>query len=136
MTYGYKFAMQHTGGKTLFVEPFIQTKMLGFPEFYHKKRTSWVERVGDLFSFFTSTDPFQTYSFSSIVLFEGDYVAAFGLVNYQLSTDTFTMTKPIAIIKGGLDTLQNYFKQKASEKFSKAASLSIFAGIFTAAAIV
>ena len=36
--YGYKFAIEHKGEKYLFIEPYLRTELIGFPEFYHKKR--------------------------------------------------------------------------------------------------
>lgn len=130
-TYGYKFAIKHKNGKSLLIEPFMRTQLIDFPEFYHKKSTKWHQRLWDSLVSLFSNDPFTNYSSSSCILFEGDYITAFGLVNYQISNDKFTMTKPIAIVKGGLDSLRNYFINKASEKGSKAYSFLVSSLLLT-----
>lgn len=130
-TYGYKFAIQHKGGKSLFIEPFMRTQLIRFPEFYHKKNTRWHQRFWSFIVSLSSHDPFKNYSSSSCILFEGDYITAFGLVNYQVTNDTFTMTKPVAIVKGGIDSLRSYFEEKATEKGSKAYSFLISSLLFT-----
>lgn len=134
-TYGYKFAIQHKGTRSLLIEPYIRTELLGFPEFYHKKRTKWYQRFWDMVNSWSSTDPFENYSYSSCILWEGDYVTAFGLVSYQASNDTFTMTKPIAIVKGGIDALKNYFAKRAAEKGAKSYIYLISAVFLTTATI-
>lgn len=130
--YGYKFAIEHKGEKYLFIEPYLRTELIGFPEFYHKKRIGFFEKFWDNFTAFVSTDPFILHNYSSSILFEGDYVTAFGLVSYQVSNDTFTMTKPLAIVRGGVDALKEYFRAKRGEKIGKGVVLAYVAIILTA----
>ena len=137
--YGYKFAIEHKGEKYLFIEPYLRTELIGFPEFYHKKRIGFFEKFWDNFTAFVSTDPFIPFrgdwtrgNYSSSILFEGDYVTAFGLVSYQVSNDTFTMTKPLAIVRGGVDALKEYFRAKRGEKIGKGVVLAYVAIILTA----
>lgn len=129
--YGYKFAIEHRGGKYMFIEPFLKTELIGFPEFYHKKRTGFMDKFWDTIGSITSTDPFIVHNYSSSILFEGDYITAFGLVSYQVSNDSFTMTKPLAIVRGGVDALKEYFKTKQYEKTGKSIALAYVAIILT-----
>mmetsp|Transcript_23679 Transcript_23679/g.21044 ORF Transcript_23679/g.21044 Transcript_23679/m.21044 type:complete len:193 (+) Transcript_23679:193-771(+) len=111
-TWGSKFAIQHKSKKILFIEPFQKTHMIGFNEFYHKKGWSF-------WDIFDSTDPNLFKNLSSFILFEGDYITTFGLVKYQLSEDSFSMTKPIAIVRGGIDALVHFFTMEKNEKMAK-----------------
>ena len=134
-TYGYKFAIEHMTADRLLIEPFIKTELIGVPEFYHKKRAKWYQRFVDMMDSITSTDPFVDYSYSSSILFEGDYITAFGVVSYNIDTDKFTMTKPIAICKGGLDTMKAYFAKKMGEKGALAYAFGHFAMLTTIATV-
>lgn len=132
---GYTFAIQHKGDKCLFIEPYSKTELIGFPEFYHKKRIGFLEKFWDSVGSIASTDPFICHNFSSSILFEGDYVTAFGLVSYKISNDTFTMTKPLAIVRGGVDALKEYFRMKSNEKFASGISLALCAIVLSACTV-
>lgn len=115
-TFGNKFAIENDPSRRLLIEPYLNTEMLGFSEFFHRKRTKWYQRLWDGIAWLFSTDPYLTYSFSSSILFEGDYITAFGLVSYNIDRDAFTMTKPLAVVKGGIYQLVTYFREKLIEK--------------------
>lgn len=134
-TFGVKFALQHKTNKYLFVEPFTRTDLIGFPEYYHKKTDKWYWRFTNWCRSLNSTNPFITYDLSSSILFEGDYITAFGLVNYQVSNDCFSMTKPIAIVKGGIDALRDHFQIKMTEKAANTYAYTVFALLATAGSI-
>jgi hypothetical protein len=129
--FGFKFALQHKTSKFLFIEPFTKTELIGFPEFYHKKTDRWYWRLMNWMSSLSSTDPFITYDLSSSILFEGDYVTAFGLVSYHTSDDSFSMTKPLALVKGGIDALRDFFQIKKTEKVANAYVFTILAMVAT-----
>lgn len=131
-TWGNKFAIQHRSDDIMFIEPFEKTHMIGFEEFYHKKGLS----LREFFSSLASVKSEDTgKDLSSCILFEGDYVTAFGIVKYQVSDDKLSMTKPIAIVKGGMEALWNFFKQKRNEKAGQVYGFLVFATILTAASI-
>ena len=130
-TIGYKFAIEHMTKDRLLIEPYIRTELIGFPEFFHKRSNTWYQRLSDSVSSLTSTDPFINYSYSSSILFEGDYITAFGLISYNIDSDTFTMTKPLAIVKGGIEALKNYFSMKFNEKAGIIYALTIVSTLLT-----
>ena len=46
--WGNKFAIQHRGENTIFIEPYKNTHLIGFEEFYHRKGFSVSEFLSDL----------------------------------------------------------------------------------------
>lgn len=91
--------------------------MIGFHEVF----TKWEYNIFE--NFFRSNkysqDPWVNYNLSTSILFEGNYITAFGLVTLNQATGTFRMSKPLAFVSGGLKNLLVYLKKWANKYFGK-----------------
>ena len=128
---GFKFSIEYMTKNRLLIEPYIRTELIGFLEFFHERSNTWYQKLSDSMSSLTSTDPFINYSYLSSMLFEGDCITAFGLVSYDIDSDTFTMTKPVTIVKGSIEALKNYFKIKFNKKMGTVYVLTIVSILLT-----
>lgn len=109
--YGVPFYMYHNGVKVL-VDPTNKTDMFGFEEVFTKRAYSNWEILSNHMDNSYSSDPWITHDMSTSILFEGEYITAFGLVTYNAVKGKFRMGKPLAFISGGIMNVVKYLKSR------------------------
>lgn len=88
--------------------------MVGFHEVFTKRSYNNWEIWNNYTDKSLSQDPWICHNISTSVLFEGNYITAFGLVTLNQVTGKFRMMKPLAFVSGGIKNLINFLKSRAS----------------------
>lgn len=128
--YGVPFHLVHNDAN-VFIEPNNQTEVIGFNEIFTKRAYSNWEILNNQTNKSYSQDPWICHNLSTSIVFEGNYMTAFGLVTMNSVTGKFRMTKPLALVSGGIKNLMMYLKRKSRKYLGKSFMWFLFGMIMT-----